>query len=345
MASKLSRSEVEQLELKYGAIQQLSYKIGTIEKWYAVRKPTFDEYILFNKHVVNHSAPNQPPRYELDPEIALYFLSKVIIYPDDFDVNEIPPGYIMDSCIHSVNLSTFEHPDKLREVYINSLKNAHSIVGAIMQRILSMYGIQGYLLAKNMSEEELIDLITYSEVISGDLGVFAELTQLPDIPYIQRKKKRTIDLEKLLGIKYDNSQQSPIMTKEQRIKRRQAEMHYKSLGMSDDKIADLLNNRDKTRLYDEFNNNQDNKIDPHRKDEKHIMNMSRDEYVKNKKEGNLMSFEESQTSAFQESKNALAQQIEMDRENPGQLDGIPIKKFSGDLNRLLDKVKQHTRDL
>jgi hypothetical protein len=342
MMKQLSDKELAALELKYGKVKQLFYnKIGTGAIWYVLRKPSFDEYITFNKYITNIAPPNTPPKYEVDAEIAAVLLSKIIILPEDIDVSTIPPGIIIDSAIHAINLYDFEDNIKLREMYVGAIKNAHTIVGSIIQRILSMYGVQGYLAIKQMSEQEIIDMLVYSEVINGDLGTFAQLTQMQDIPIIKKGKTTTIDLNRLLNIE-TGSPQEPVLSKKEQTRRTQLTNHYKQLGYSDKQIADILNKRANEQTFEsvEALRDQFKKVDTNNLD---LSKVTKDEWDTLRKEGKVPDFKESQQMAFAKSKAALQEQIENDRLQFGERK--KTNNFTGDLNRLLQEVKQKTRDM
>lgn len=325
-----------ELETKYGAIQELTYSTPhSKSNSIIVRKPTFEEYIFFNKH----SVPVDNVSFELDPAVSDIFFKNILVYPTNIDINDIPVGTILHACNISVKLSSFENKDKQKENYIKSIRALNTAPGAMLAKIVSAFGIQGYLACKHLSDDEIIDIISIIEIITDTTGEFAKIADIEGLPFDKRGK---LDIRTLLGF----APEAPAKSKDQLKKESRLTAYYKSLGYNDEQIASLLS---KLSGMEHKSNIKSDKLDLNEMSEEEINKISRNQFNNMIKENKVASNEESFDRALNSSKDALLKTLEEDKRLYGDTrirkDQVAPSFFTGDLKNLLSDIEFKTRDL
>lgn len=343
----LDRRVLENLRSKHGKVQAITYAQANDTHSIVVRQPNFNEYTYFSKHSTNYSNdPNSKAEYELDPDVTDIFFSKVVVYPENCDINKIPPGKILEACVTAVGLCDFEDPVTLREMYIGAIRHSQSILGAIQQRLLVSYGIDIILHMDKLSEEQIMELLVISEILQNDLGMFAKLSAMQNMPFTRQGK---LDLKALIGL--DSPEERPQLSPEATKRKERARAYYKSVGMSDERIDKILDERNRLEQelpVDELSKLQvidekTGKVDINNMSEEELKNLPYDEYMKLKKEGKLMSHQESVKRSMEVAKDALAEKIEQDKIRYGKDAGK--QHYKGDLSAILKRVKEQTKDI
>jgi len=340
----MNKNELAKLKAKYGDIKEVQYEHIGKRATIVVRKPTFREYIYISKNSINYAQnPKENPIYDIDPDAAATTFNNVVVFPKGTTVNDVPPGVVLEACIASVSLCKFENQKELKDLYIQSIKNSQTIVGAITQRLITSFGIQVWPLLESLDENEVMDLIVLSEIVQNDLGMLAKITQLEGIPLNHRGK---LELHKVLGINpKNNARRSPMQQQSDK----KIRTYYKSLGKSDEEIDKILNRFDEMDTEQQQVDVADIEKDPNAKldiagmSEAELSNIPYDKYMQLKKDGKLMQFEESVKKGIEKSKNALAEKIKSDKELYGN--AKPEKHFTGNMKDLLKVVKDKTRDI
>lgn len=330
---------IESLGSKYGAVVPIEYQaMGGKPTFFVVRRPKFDEYVLFNKYAVNNGTEDNP-YFDIHEDAAFEYFSKVVVYPEGLDPNQVPVGSIFKACALSVELSSFNDPDKFKEMYIRSIKNVFSQAGAILMKIVGAFGIQGYMAVKDLEEHELVDLIAMVEALTDSHGDLAKLTNMPGIPF----KGKKLDIERLLGVQ-SKAPDAPNRMDDN--KRKKLEMYYESLGYTPERIEKTIQALEAKGTEFKRDRNAvdaDGKIDMSLMSDAEIQSMSQSEYNKLQKEGKILSHEESQKRAMEDSKDDLRAKIEQDKEVYGKEEHAPktvgTQHWKGDLGDLLKQVK------
>jgi len=325
----LDENILEKLRLKHGKVQPVPYHVpGKQPGIIVVRKPTFSEYILFNKYAEAIDGDN----YELDPEVTDIYLQSVIVFPENIQIQDIPAGVIVKACTISIKLSEFEDIEKMRDLYIKSIRSFNTQAGALLAKLIAAYGIQGYQLTKGMQEEEIIDLLVASETITNTYGDFAKITNLPDMPFVPRTKK--LDVDRILGIR---SKEDPI-NKMPENKKSRLTAYYKSLNYSDEQIQSIIDKIESGETKREFERNKpayNDKIDINALDDSELSKMTARDFNDLKKQGKIMSPTESQERLISDAKQSLTEKIAEDKVKFGTRES---KMPSADMQKLLSQV-------
>lgn len=327
----ITPNRLAEIKAQYGEVVELPYKFLGNSDTLIVRKPRFSEYVFFNKYSI------KDPRYtdseiQLDPEVADIYLSKVTVYPDILDFNKIPAGIVMEACVASVNLHKFESEAMVRDMYVKSIRNANTTVGVIVQRLIAAFGIQGYLTIAEMNEEEVMDLIVYSENLLQESGWLSKLCSIKDIPMIRRGKQNMIDIKRLFGIT------PPPQQKAQEFDR----SRYHHAGIPDSKLDEILNQQNETPKGEETAQNND-RLNTSTMSDSQMETMNYREYLKKAKEGKINTFQDNLNAAWQVAKDQLAEKIAEDESKYGPTATQP--KLTGEkIESVISSIRDHIRN-
>jgi hypothetical protein len=344
----IDESKLEKLRLTYKQIQLINYSVpGGEENHFVIRKPNFEEYLIFNKYAEIVGEVNGNPQYELNPDVADSFLKSVIVYPDEIDIGNIPAGVIMSACSMSINMSVFEDQGEIRDSYIKSIKAVNTSAGAMRLKLISAFGIDGFIKCKNMDEHEIIELLTYVETITDSMGDLAKISGLEKtLPFARNGK---LDVGTVIGVKSDDvgPKGTNVMSPE---KKKKLTEYYRSLRYDDEWIEKTISSLENSgRQYDDVSSTtSDGKIDMGAMSDAEIKALSANEYNALKKEGKILSGEESKERALSNAKDILSKTIEEDRRQFGDREKpktISAQHFTGDLNNLLADVKNTIKKL
>jgi hypothetical protein len=198
-----------------------------------------------------------------------------------------------------------------------------------------------------MTEKQIMDLIVYAEVFTNEPGMFATLANIQELPI---NNKGRLNVDQLLGIAPAPGQENakPFDTEMFNKSRTEVIAHYRKMGLAPQEINKILRDiASKEYTKERATVLDDGRIDMHGSDG-HAMSNS--DYVKAKRDGKILSYEESQHQALSTSKDALAEVIARDKERYGTEKHIPktkreLKKLSKDLGSLFAEINRQTVDL
>jgi hypothetical protein len=341
--------ELDDLRALYGEVLHDTYSDPKGEKHSIVlRAPKFDEYLFFNRNSTAIQAGEQV-KYELDPEVVQTFFTQLLIYPKDINISTIPVGVLIKNANDVVSIYALENESNVKSMYIDSIKNANSMLGAIVTTLVSTYGIQIYPMFKSLNESEIMDLIVIGEAMTDTIGKFAEIANIPGLPWTVRGKVRKLNVEQLLGLRPTNN--NVTKTGQQQKSDEWLRNYYKSLRYKDEdieKMINKLNHIESEISADRSPITEDGKIDMNNMSDEDLQKMSNREYNQLKKDGKILSHEESQQLAVQDNKAALAQKIAEDKarfNTDKKGESFDDLHYKGNLDNLLQQVKDKTRDM
>jgi hypothetical protein len=265
---------VDTLKRKYGRISKIVIK-GTEEEVF-FRGLNFEEYIkVITK--TNKMTSDKTIIYDFDPDILPYIITTCKIYPELFDTDKIMlnPGLMYNIASYIMQITLFEDDDRLEKYYVDRYRVYSTVLGSIRMKLVAYFGLDGYTQTKNMTQEEIIDLLAMGELLNREPGEFSKVINKPLL--FPRDRRGRVDLKRFLaGIENYTPQQSPTQA---------------PVEMKEDHSFDHAAN-----LYSDNEN------------EAVLTRTSR-----NRKESSNMSFDDMQREAMEVSKIRLAEQIARDK--------------------------------
>lgn len=268
---------VDTLKRKYGRISKIIIKNSEEEVFF--RGLNFEEYVKVI-HKTNKMAAEDKVIYDFDPDILPFMISSCKIYPEDFDVNLLMdnPGLMYNIASYIMQVTLFEDDERLENHYVDRYKHFSTLLGSIRMKLVGYFGLDGYIMTKQMTQEEIVDLLAMGELLNREPGEFSRLLGKPNL--FPRDRRGRVDLKRFLaGVETVKTESAP---SQQPVEVRQEE-HDTSANLYSDNEDEAVLTRTNRRRNQSSN----------------------------------MSFEEMQKEAMEISKIRLAEQIAKDKARYG----------------------------
>lgn len=288
---KLTDDIIDSYKEKYGKVAKFHLK--DIDQDVLFRPLNFGEYLKIGDKVKVAASYDGSAEYEFEPTILPYIIKNTLLYPKDIDQSALleKPGIMITIATYVMRISLFEDDELLVKTYVDRLKEmSTTVMGELSLFLVDSFGIDGFTKTKNMTLNEIVDLIVLGELATKRVGMFSELIGQPDI--LPRDRHGRVSIKALT--QDPNQEQPPINTQQQprqqqpRPRQQQNTPHNSQAAKSF--IEDLNGNK---TTYDPLEDEQASA------------------YLKSL--DGKSAFDSQMKIALEQSKKALARQIEIDK--------------------------------
>lgn len=286
---KISDDVVDSYKEKYGKV--VKFHLKEIDQDVLFRPLNFGEYLNLGTKVKVMSSYNGRAEYEFEPTILPYIIKNTLLYPKDIDQSALleKPGIMITIATYVMRITLFEDDELLVKTYVDKLKEIGSTaMGELLVFLVSSFGIDGYIKTKNMQLNEIMDLIILGELTTQRIGMFSEVIGRPDI--LPRDRRGRVSIKALMQEDNNEEQYKQQPKTEPRQHPVQSQVPPQSNKSTKSFIEDLNGNK---TTYDPLEDEQASA------------------YIKSL--DSKSAFDAQMKLALEQSKKALARQIEIDK--------------------------------